>query len=83
MRRWAAVVVVIVFLSTSGCRRSSDVYKVVDRKHGESGSSFQPWVKLVLLHDGKNANARCNNYKDASNDETVPCELRVGDVIKC
>jgi hypothetical protein len=84
MRRWAAVVAVIVFLSTAGCRRSSDVYKVVERKQSESVSSFQPWVKLVLLHDGKNANARCNNYKGAPNtDEPVPCKLRVGDVIKC
>jgi hypothetical protein len=60
------------------------VYKVVERKQSESGSSFQPWVKLVLLHDGKNENARCNNYKAAPNtDEGVPCKLRVGDVIKC
>jgi hypothetical protein len=60
------------------------VYKVIERKQSESGSSFHPWVKLVLLHDGKNLNARCNNYKAVPNtDEAVPCKLRVGDVINC
>jgi hypothetical protein len=79
-----AVVLLIVVLSLSGCRRSSEVYRVVERKQAESNSSFQPWVELVLLHDGKNLHGRCNNYKAAPNmNEGVPCKLRVGDVLKC
>src|SRR5882762_8007137 len=83
MRR-KALFLLVAFLSSSACRRSSDVYKIIEHKQSESGSSFHPWVKLVLLHDGKILNARCNNYKAAANtDEGVPCKLRVGDVIKC
>jgi len=79
-----AVVLLIVVLAMPGCRRSSEVYKVVERKQGGATSSFQPWVELVLLQDGKNLHVRCNNYKAAPNtNEAAPCKLRVGDVIKC
>ncbi|MFI5087335.1 MAG: hypothetical protein ACHP7I_02985 [Terriglobales bacterium] len=60
------------------------MYKVVDLRPNESDSSFQPWVKVVLLHDGKKLNARCNNYKAAPNtDKAVPCMLKAGGVINC
>ena len=77
------VALLILFLSF-GCHQSSDVYKVVERKQAESNSSFRPWVELVLFHDGKNLNARCNNYKAAPNtSEATPCKLQMGELIKC
>jgi hypothetical protein len=60
------------------------VYKVIDRTQSESNSSFEPWVKLVLFHDGENLHARCNNYKATwKTGESVPCSLRVGNEVKC
>lgn len=82
MRR-TAVLLLIAIVSWSGCRQSN-IYKVIERPPSDSDSSFQPWVKLVLLHDGKKLNARCNNYKGAPHlDGGVPCNLRVGDAINC
>src|SRR5437016_5212489 len=85
MVKRTGVVFVIVVLSCSGCTRSSNVYTVVERNQSTSDSSLpQPWVKLVLLHDGKKLHARCNNYKAApSTDEPVGCKLSAGDLIKC
>ncbi len=82
MRR-TAVLFLIVGFSLSGCRQSN-LYRVIERPPSDADSSFQPWVKLVLVHDGKKLNARCNNYKGAPHlDGGVPCNLHVGDAISC
>jgi hypothetical protein len=79
-----AIFLLIAFFLLSGCNRGSNVYKVIERPESDSNSSFQPWVKLVLLHNGKKLNARCNNYKGAPHtDGGVVCSLHVGDVFKC
>jgi len=40
-----------------------------------------PWVHLVLLHDGQKLHARCNNNKYP--DKTEGCKLNVGQTVKC
>lgn len=82
--KWIAVAVFTVALSAIACHRNSDVYEVVERNEPKSNSSFHPWIELVLLHEGKRLNARCNNYKGAPNtDEPIPCKLQKGEAIKC
>jgi hypothetical protein len=84
MKRWSGIVNLVLFLTISGCRQNSNLYKIIDRKSDPGGLAFQPWVKLVLLHDGKKFDVRCNNYKGAPDTaKAVPCNLQVGDLAKC
>lgn len=67
--------------AVAGCRPSDNSY-IVTQRIGPAKPSTDD-VDVTLLHRGRELHVRCNNNKAGDHGEDVPCNLQVGDKVRC